>query len=187
MTPSQRHRDEKRRRGQIRVIGAIRGSKTFSSRAARSCVQTNPISGGRPRPQGPVRAKQSQLPPDRRAGPLLGQPCETNPIPAGSVAEIPHYSTILSFHHPNPMPIAQNEANFWTMPGEMEPRGRRAWGVLQTNPISAVPAAETACRSTIPSFQHSNPRPQARKQSCENKANSTASVRGGKYCVEKEL
>jgi hypothetical protein len=75
-----------------------------------------------------TRAKQTQFLASRAAG--AGRLCKTNPIsppggnpesgpPAGlliqtnptSPGEIPRYSTVLSFHHSNPMPIMRNEPN----------------------------------------------------------------------------
>jgi hypothetical protein len=57
--------------------------------------------------------------------------------------EIPHYSTILSFHHPRPMPIVQNEPNSaiadWGQPcgGTPAPRPARD-EMCKTKPISPV-------------------------------------------------
>jgi hypothetical protein len=78
--------------------------------------------------------------------------CETNPISGKpgrrrwSIApnkpnfpgEIPQYSSVLSFHHPDPMPIVQNKSN---LGGRAKaPEGE----MCKTNPISP---AETAHRS----------------------------------------
>jgi hypothetical protein len=81
--------------------------------AVRLYKQTQ-FGGARPRGGVPLRTNKDKLGrPGVSGGPARGGSlsCKTKPIFAAPVGKIPHCSTILSFHHSNPMPIVRNEPN----------------------------------------------------------------------------
>jgi hypothetical protein len=91
----------------------------FRRVATRRAVQTNPICPRRMGRRG-------------RGWNLLRQ---TNPIPVVAAFGSPHYSSIPSFHHSNPMAILLNKANSASRPGvsraecDKQSRTSASWGI----------------------------------------------------------
>jgi hypothetical protein len=89
--------------------------------------------------RGAYRAKQSQFPPGKMS----------------------HYSSVLLFHHSNPMLIVQNEPNF-------------VGSDVRNKPNFAAPAVGRTHHSTIPAFQDSSPRAAGPGAIVRNEANLPA-------------